>query len=237
LHNLYGPTEAAVDVTYWACERGGARRAVPIGRPIANTQIYLLDRELEVVPVGVAGELYIGGEGLARGYLGDPGLTAEKFIPDPFSLTPAARLYGTGDLARYRSGGEIEYLGRRDHQVKVRGFRIELGEIEAALEQYPGVREVVVVVREAAGEDKRLLAYVVAGEGARPGGDELRAFLKARLPEYLVPAVYVFLDRLPLTPNGKVDRRALPLAAAARPRTRLRGRQSTWRRVRRWRRW
>ena len=165
LHNLYGPTEAAVDVTFWECQRGGGDNVVPIGRPIANTQIYLLDPHGQPVPVGVPGELYIGGAGVGRGYLGRPELTAEKFVPDPFSEYPQARLYKTGDSARWREDGQIIYLGRLDGQVKVRGFRIELGEIEAAIQSHPGVRESVVVVREDTPGERRLAAYVVEGSG------------------------------------------------------------------------
>lgn len=211
LHNLYGPTEAAVDVTFWRCERGGGRRLVPIGRPIARTQLYVLDRRFQPVPVGVAGELHIGGIGLARGYHGRPELTAEKFVPDPFG-PPGARLYRTGDLGRWLPDGVIEYLGRLDHQVKLRGFRIELGEIESALSRQPGVREAVVVVREDRPGDKVLAAYLVAaGEGVPPTVAGLRTALRECLPDYMVPADFVVLAALPLSPNGKVDRRALPI--------------------------
>ncbi|HEU4595234.1 MAG TPA: amino acid adenylation domain-containing protein, partial [Pyrinomonadaceae bacterium] len=211
LHNLYGPTEAAVDVTYWACERGDERRTVPIGRPISNTGIFILDRQLRPVPVGVAGELFIGGEGLARGYHGRAGLTAEKFVPDPFSREPGARLYRTGDLAYFRPGGEVEFLGRLDFQVKVRGFRIELGEVEAALVACEGVRQAVVVAREDSPGAKRLVGYVVgAGEGDLVGS-ELRGRLRRRLPEYMVPEAVIVLAELPLTANGKLNRRALPV--------------------------
>ena len=164
LHNLYGPTEAAVDVTYWACEREGRAATVPIGRPIANTQIYILDPRLKPTPIGVPGELHIGGVGLARGYHNRPDLTAEKFIRDPFRPEPGARLYKTGDLARYRPDGAIEYLGRLDHQVKIRGFRIELGEIETVLAAHPAVREALVLAREDSPGDKRLVAYLTAKE-------------------------------------------------------------------------
>ena len=170
----------------------------------------ICDAQLNPVPVGVAGELHIGGEGLARGYLNRPDLTAEKFIPDPFSDTPGARLYKTGDLARYRPDGNIEFLGRIDHQVKIRGFRIELGEIESTLAQHPGVREAVVVAREDDSGDKRLVAYLVGTPQTELEVGALRAFLKAKLPEYMVPAAFVMLDALPLTPNGKVDRKGLP---------------------------
>jgi amino acid adenylation domain-containing protein len=209
LHNLYGPTEAAVDVTYWACRPNSRQLIVPIGRPIANTQIYILDAELQPVPIGVAGELHIGGVGLAREYLNRPDLTAQKFIADPFSPQPGARLYKTGDLARFLADGNIEYLGRIDHQVKLRGFRIELGEIESALTQHPAVRQAAVVVREDIPGDKRLVAYLVS-----KGGDldirELRGYLARFLPEYMVPSGFSILPALPLTSSGKVDRKALP---------------------------
>jgi acyl carrier protein len=189
-------------------KKGGS--IVTIGRPIANTQIYLLDEHLQPVPVGVPGELYIGGAGLARGYLNRPELTAQKFIANPFSHEPNARLYKTGDLARYLRDGNIEYLGRIDHQVKVRGFRIELGEIEAVLSQHPAVQQNVVVVREDISGNQQLVAYLVPHPEQAPTASELRHFLKQQLPEYMVPSVFVTLDTLPLTPNGKVDRRALP---------------------------
>jgi surfactin family lipopeptide synthetase A len=207
---LYGPTEAAVHVTFWACERESRLRTVPIGRPIANTQIHILDRHLQPTPIGVPGELHIGGIGLARGYHNRAELTAEKFIPDPFRSVPGARLYKTGDLARYLPDGAIEYLGRLDYQVKIRGFRIELGEIESVLAELPGVREAVVVAREDVPGDKRLVAYLTTHGGKKPKDSELRGLLQATLPDYMVPSAFVTLDRLPLTPNGKVDRRALP---------------------------
>jgi amino acid adenylation domain-containing protein len=217
LHNLYGPTEASVDVSYWACRRADGATSVPIGRPIANTQLYILDKRLQPVPLGVAGELYIGGVSLARGYLNRSDLTAERFIPDPFSGVPGARLYRTGDLTRYRPDASIEYLGRLDHQVKVRGFRIELGEVEAALVEHAGVRAAIVLARADGAGPARLVAYVV-GAMAEPGHvSELRARLRARLPEYMIPSVFVCLDELPLTPNGKVDRRALPEPGHDRP--------------------
>ena len=209
LHNLYGPTEASIDVTAYACERGGTEARIPIGRPIWNARIYLLDDHMLPVPVGVAGELYIGGAGLARGYLGRPDLTAERFVPDPFGGA-GERLYRTGDLARYRPDGNIDYLGRVDHQVKIRGHRIEPGEVEAALSRIPGVREAVVLAREDSPGDKRLVAYVAGSNGAEPAAAALRAALQRELPDYMVPAAFVVLDALPLTSNGKVDRKALP---------------------------
>ncbi|MBW4611874.1 MAG: amino acid adenylation domain-containing protein [Desmonostoc vinosum HA7617-LM4] len=216
LHNLYGPTEASIDVTFWACEQNSDEKIVPIGRPIANTQIYILDQHLQPVPIGIAGELHIGGIGLARGYLHRTELTQQKFISSPFEAGGARggqreRLYKTGDLARYRPDGNIEFLGRIDNQVKIRGFRIELGEIEAFLAQHPRVRETVVVVREDIPNQHRLVAYLVLHQEAVFSVDELRYFLKEKLPEYMVPSVFVVLKVLPLTPNGKVDRRALPI--------------------------
>nr|WP_253903091.1 non-ribosomal peptide synthetase [Corallococcus exiguus] len=211
LHNLYGPTEAAVDVTFHQCLPGESRRSVPIGRPVANTQIRLLDAHLRPVPVGVPGELFIGGVQVGRGYLGRPELTAERFIPDGFSDTPGSRLYRTGDVARWLPDGAIEYVGRADFQVKVRGLRIELGEIEAALEQHPGVRQAVVVAREDIAGDKRLVAYVVRSSGSEAVEvSALRSRLYEKLPEYMVPSAFVLMNALPLTPSGKVDRKALP---------------------------
>ena len=217
LHNLYGPTEAAIDVTFWQCKRQSNSRTVPIGRPIANTQLYVLNSHLQPVPIGVVGELYIGGAGLARGYLNRPELTAEKFIPHPFSNEPGARLYKTGDLVRFRPDGNLEFIGRIDHQVKVRGFRIELGEIEGLLGQHPGVREAVVMAREDVPGDQRLVAYVVPATDAALTASQLRNFVKAQLPEYTIPSAFVLMDVLPLTTNGKVDRRALPAPDSDRP--------------------
>jgi len=209
LHNLYGPTEAAVDVTYWACRRGDERLTVPIGRPVANTQMYVLDPHLEPLPIGVPGELYIGGLQVGRGYVGRDDLTAERFVPDPFSRTPGARLYKTGDLARHLPDGAIEYLGRLDYQVKIRGQRIELGEIEATLDKHAGVGQSVVMAREDIPGDQRLVAYVVARQAA-PSIAELKEHLSRELPAYMVPSAFVFLDALPLTSSGKVDRKLLP---------------------------
>ncbi|MFN6515779.1 MAG: non-ribosomal peptide synthase/polyketide synthase [Nostoc sp. CreGUA01] len=208
LHNLYGPTEAAIDVTFWQCQQKSNLKTVPIGRPIANTQIYILDSHLQSVPVGVAGELYIGGLGVARGYLNRPELTTERFIRNPFG---ANRLYKTGDLARYLPDGNIEYLGRIDNQVKIRGFRIELGEIEAALSQHSDVLTSCVIAREDNRGDKRLVGYVVPHQHTPTLGSKLRQFLKAKLPDYMVPNTFVVLESLPLTSNGKIDRRALPI--------------------------
>ena len=211
LINNYGPTENTVVTTSGLVASEGREATPPIGRPITNTQVYLLDRQLQPVPLGVPGELYIGGASLARGYLQRPELTPEKFIPHPFSELPGERLYRTGDLARYRPDGNIEFLGRLDHQVKVRGFRIELGEIEAVLGGHPGVREVVVLAREDSPGEKRLVAYVVRQDAAgRPGLKGCGASCKGKLPEYMVPSAFVGLPALPLTPNGKVDRKALP---------------------------
>jgi amino acid adenylation domain-containing protein len=209
LHNLYGPTEAAIDVTYWQCQPEEKLKLVPIGRPIANTQIYLLDNNLQPVPIGVAGELHIGGDGLARGYLNRPELTKEKFIPNSIAPSISSRLYKTGDLARYLSDGNIEYLGRIDHQVKIRGFRIELGEIEAVLNTHPQIQQAAVIAREDISGSKSLVAYIVTQDKSL-ATNQLREFLSLKLPEYMLPNIFVPLDILPLTPNGKVDRKALP---------------------------
>src|ERR1700722_7587482 len=212
LHNLYGPTEAAVDVTAWTCPPGISESIIPIGRPIANTRIYILDGHGEPVPVGVAGELYIGGAGVARGYLNQPELTADRFLADPYAAGAHARMYKTGDQGRWRADGNVEFLGRNDYQVKVRGYRIELGEIEARLREHPGVREAVVTAREDTPGDKRLVAYYipVSSSNSEMDIEGIRSHLSALLPEYMVPAAYVRLDALPLTPNGKLDRKALP---------------------------
>jgi amino acid adenylation domain-containing protein len=210
LHNLYGPTEAAVDVTYWRCQRNSQLMTVPIGRPIANTQIYILDSNLEPVPIGEAGELHIGGIGLARGYLNQPDLTAQKFIPDPYGKAPGARLYKTGDSARFLPDGNIEYMGRIDQQVKLRGFRIELGEIEAVLGKCPGVRQAAVILREDNPGDKRLVAYMIAATGATLDVDRIRGEIREKLPEYMVPSRFIVVQAFPMTTSGKLDRKALP---------------------------
>jgi natural product biosynthesis luciferase-like monooxygenase protein len=205
--NMYGPTET----TIWSTTHDvqGAPDSIPIGRPIANTQIYILDRRQELVPVGVAGELVIGGDGVVRGYHRRAELSAERFVPDPWSKKPGARMYRTGDLARYRADGTIEFLGRIDHQVKIRGYRIELGEIETELGRHPAIQECVVLAREDGGGDPRLVGYFVA-KGTTPATEELREHLRETLPEFMVPALFVALDAMPLTPNGKIDRKRLP---------------------------
>ncbi len=235
--DLYGPSE---DTTYSTFALRSSQGPATIGRPVANTQVYLLDAQLQPVPIGVPGELYLGGAGLARGYLNRPGLTAEKFIPNPFSSAAngqrpiateevptfnglpsvvGSRLYKTGDLARYLPDGNIEFLGRLDHQIKIRGFRVELGEIEAALRRHPAVREAVMLFRsnQDGSDQKQLVAYLVTHPGDRPRNSDLRNFLKQTLPDYMIPSSFVFLAALPLTPNGKIDRKALPAPDSARP--------------------
>lgn len=214
LFNLYGPTEAAVDVTWWNCSSQGQRRTVPIGRPIDNVLIRILDSSLRQVTVGAPGELYIGGRALARRYLDRPALTAERFVPDPYARESGARLYRTGDKARYLSDGAVEFLGRLDHQVKVHGFRIETGEIETALRLHSEIVDAVVVLRTE-GVSPHLAAYYLAPTRRAVGDAELREFLAKRLPEYMIPASFVRLDAWPLSPSGKLDRRALPVPHAA----------------------
>jgi amino acid adenylation domain-containing protein len=214
LFNAYGPTESTVCASIWQYTDN---QNMSIGCPIANTQIYILNNYLQPVPVGVPGELHIGGIGLARGYFNRPELTVEKFIPNSFSNDPDARLYKTGDLARYLPDGNIEFLGRIDNQVKIRGFRVELGEIEAVLSQHPSVRETVVITLKDPLENQRLVAYIVPYQKQGPTVSQLQSFLKVKLPNYMVPAAWVMLEALPLTPNGKVDRRTLPIPENLRP--------------------
>ncbi len=211
LCNLYGPTEAAVDVTFWNCRTDYGKNLVPIGRPIANVAIYILDNQLNPVPIGIPGELFIGGVGVGRGYLGRPELTAEKFVADPFSGSSGARMYRTGDRGRYLPDGNIEFLGRNDDQVKLRGFRIELGEIEAVLREHLAIGQCVVIARDDTVGQKQLVAYLVPRDPDRvPKADELRRSLKQKLPDYMIPAAFVTLERLPLTASGKINRKALP---------------------------
>jgi amino acid adenylation domain-containing protein/non-ribosomal peptide synthase protein (TIGR01720 family) len=211
LHNLYGPTEASIDVTSWTCQPRVKYLTVPIGRPIANTQVYILDSDLQPVPIGVFGELYIGGVGLSQGYLNQPELTAQTFIPNPYGKDPGARLYKTGDITRYLADGNIVFLGRADRQVKIRGFRIELEEVEDRLGQHPSVRECRVLVRTDFSEEPTLVAYLVVDNQSAPSLSDLRGFMKETLPDYMVPSAFVMLDELPLTLNGKVDYQALPI--------------------------
>jgi amino acid adenylation domain-containing protein len=208
LWNMYGPTETTIWSSVYPLK--SATATAPIGKPIANTTFYILDQQMEPVPIGVSGELYIGGDGVARGYFKRPELTKSRFVDDPFDARPGAKLYRTGDLAKYLPDGNVQYLGRTDFQVKVRGFRIELGEIESVLAKHPAVRQAVVVAREDSPGDKRLVAYVVAHSGQHLGLVDARAYLKETLPDYMLPTGLVALDALPLTPNGKVDRKALP---------------------------
>jgi amino acid adenylation domain-containing protein len=218
-HNAYGPTEATITSTLYSVGSNDqylARGSVPIGRPIANTAVYVLDARMQPVPIGVVGELYIGGAGLARGYLNRPDSTAEKFVPDPFSKHPGARLYRTGDLARYRADGNLEFMGRSDQQVKIRGFRIELGEIEATLLQHPSVRDAAIAAHADESGNKRLVAYIVEHQETSELEAELRHYVGERLPEYMVPAAFMFLEQLPIAASGKLDRGALPKPAGLR---------------------
>ena len=217
LVNAYGPTETTIGVLFGECRPGRGHHDVPIGRPIANTRIYLLDKALELVPIGVPGQLYVAGAGLARGYHQRPDLTAERFIPDPFASEPGARMYMTGDLARYLPDGNIEFLGRTDDQVKIRGMRVEPGEVEAALLEHPTVREAAVVAHQTPATGLTLVAYVAPPPGRTVVVDELRLSLRERLPQHMVPSAFVVLDALPRLPNGKLDRRALPAPDSTRP--------------------
>jgi acyl-coenzyme A synthetase/AMP-(fatty) acid ligase len=206
MYNMYGPTETAIWSTVYRVEE--QRASIPIGKPIANTQVYVLDSRMHLVPSGAFGQLWIGGDGVVRGYWNRPELTAERFVRDP--LRDGGKLYPTGDIARFLPDGNLEYVGRADFQVKIRGFRIELGEIEATLDQQPGVAQAVVVAREDRGGDKLLAAYFVAKAGQSVKADALRIALAAALPNYMVPSHFIPLERLPLTANGKIDRNALP---------------------------
>jgi amino acid adenylation domain-containing protein len=210
LHNLYGPTEASIYVCHYACRPDDPLRSVSIGRPVHNSKVYILDEQLSPVPVGMTGELYIGGEALADGYFKRPDITAAKFLPDPFSSSPGARMFKTGDVTRYLSDGRIEFLGRADRQVKVRGYRIELGEIEHSLARHPRVQHAIVIVREDKADDVRLVAYLLYRDKKGPVETELRDYLKQKLPDYMVPSTFVELDSIPLLPNNKVNMKALP---------------------------
>ncbi len=215
LFNTYGPTEATIVTTWFdltdfaivSHSQGG----LPIGKPVPNAQVYVLDTCIQPVPIGIIGELFIGGTGLARGYLNQPKLTDERFIPNPFNSASGMRLYKTGDRVRFLPDGNLEFMGRQDHQVKIRGFRVELNEVEAAISRHPSIREIVVMVREDTPDDKRLVAYIVLMDvNKRPGADDLRSFLKQKLPDYMIPAAYVILEQFPMSPNGKIDRKSLP---------------------------
>jgi len=209
LDNLYGPTEAAVDVTYWRCRPEAAQATVPIGRPVANTRLYVMDRRQRLAPIGMPGELYIGGVQVADGYVNRPALTVSRFVPDPFSTDPSARLYRTGDLVRYREDGVLEFLGRNDHQVKVRGFRIEPEEIEAAMRWHESVRDAAVVVRQAEGESARLVAFVAFTGPDVPTTSDLRRFLRRSLPDAMIPGLVLEIEEMPRLASGKIDRGAL----------------------------
>lgn len=217
-YNVYGPTETTVAACWYLVESvPEGTTNIPIGRPFDNVRMYVLDADLEPTPAGIPGELHIGGAGVARGYYERPGATAQKFIPDPFGAQPGGRLYKTGDLVRYLPDGNIEFLGRLDNQVKLRGFRIELGEIEAALEAYPGIRDAVVLIKDNSAGDKRLVAYILPEKADHNLINELRQSLRQRLPDFMVPSVFVLLESLPLMPNGKVNLKALPLPDDLRP--------------------
>ena len=210
LINVYGPTEACVNAAFFQCGDEVIKTQIPIGRPIANTQIYILDEWMQPVPIMATGEIFIGGDGVGKGYLNRQALTTEKFIPDPFGDDPAARLYRTGDLARYQPDGAIEFVGRKDQQVKIRGYRIELGEIEASLESHPEVKVAAVVAWQHETDDIRLVAYIVSAVPNAPDVKKISTYLKQRLPDYMIPTVFIPLPSLPILPNGKTDRRALP---------------------------
>jgi len=218
LLHVYGPTESTTFAS-WHLVREASKNntTIPIGKPVSNTQIFILGRCMQLVPTGIQGELYLGGDGLARGYFNQPQQTAERFIPNPFSEEPGSRLYRTGDLARHLSDGSIEFSGRADNQVKIRGFRVEPGEIESALCNHPEVSKVVILAPQDEQGNRLLVAYVVPNHASAPTAGELRLYLRDRLPEYMLPSSFVMLDRLPLTPNGKVDRAALTVSAASRP--------------------
>src|SRR5258706_11012508 len=218
--NAYGPTETTVCASIMQCDAEVVSKysSPPIGTPISNTQIYILDTNFEPTHIGVTGELHIGGAGLARGYLNRPDLTAEKFIPNPFTEEAGERLYKTGDLARYLPDGNIEFLGRMDHQVKIRGFRIECGEIESVLREHSSIQETIVLAKEDPEGNKSLVSYLVPKtQETKPNTTDLRNYLKDKLPDYMIPSYFIFLDSLPLTPNGKLDRKALPEPDTLRP--------------------
>ena len=209
IFNIYGPTETTTNSTWMETKRGEPY-GQHIGRPVANTQVYILDPRMEPVPIGVVGEIYIAGAGVTRGYLNRPQLTEERFLKDPFAGKPGSRMYRTGDLGRWLENGNIEYRGRNDFQVKVRGVRIELGEIEARLLEHPGVREAIVMAREDKHGEQHLAAYYTPAPGAAPDAEELQKHLAEKLTEHMVPRVYISLERFPLTASGKLDRKALP---------------------------
>jgi amino acid adenylation domain-containing protein len=210
LHNVYGTSEVWDATWYDPGKENGATDGAPVGWPIGNVQVYVLDRSMQIVPTGTPGGLYVGGAGLARGYLNQPAATSENFVPDPFSGQPGTRLYKTGDIFRHRADGNLEYLGREDQQVKIRGHRIELGEIESVIGEHSAISQAVVIAREDSPGEKKLVSYLVPSNGRAPVLSDLRDYLQDQLPEYMIPATFVFLNKFPLTPSGKVDRRALP---------------------------